>query len=546
MNNNLIKQLNDSVIKYVKESDNKKIDDIYFRLLTDNYEIMNKYKEKILSLLDSLFESKDMVINLEELNKLDINENTYNIIFEYILANNIKYVDNLTTSNYNLMNSYLNDLNNYPMYPREKQQQMLYKNNKYVLLIKKYELKLLGQYYDIIEELSKKEEFSEIDSNRLKKYELKLINELYNNKKLFDLTEEQIYDFLYKRVKRYCVERKSVSSKYNSVVIDINEINIYNKRKLTKEEKLKIINKIKYLKEKQLIVKNDIAIHNLKLVISIARRYYKHNNTMTFEDLIQEGNFGLLNAIDKYDPTVGTTFATYATWWIQQAILRALYFKDRTVRLPIHFIEKLNKYKRFVEQYNKTYGYDPSDEEIVRELNLTQVEIYELNSHKTGVVSLNTPVNNEDDDELSLFVKDEKTNVEKEAINAQLNIALLNVLDGFDSYKQSVIYLRFGLIPKKPLVVTKNGKIIVFTLEPVNKEQLPIFLKNHNFQRELELYKQGDYEIKNVVISGDEKTLDEIGKMYGLTRERIRQVEEKTLRYLKNPRIKKQINFLDN
>lgn len=546
MNNNLIKQLNDSVIKYVKESDNKKIDDIYFRLLTDNYEIMNKYKEKILSLLDSLFESKDMVINLEELNKLDINENTYNIIFEYILANNIKYVDNLTTSNYNLMNSYLNDLNNYPMYPREKQQQMLYKNNKYVLLIKKYELKLLGQYYDIIEELSKKEEFSEIDSNRLKKYELKLINELYNNKKLFDLTEEQIYDFLYKKVKRYCVERKSVSSKYNSGVIDINEINIYNKRKLTKEEELKIINKIKYLKEKQLIVKNDIAIHNLKLVISIARRYYKHNNTMTFEDLIQEGNFGLLNAIDKYDPTVGTTFATYATWWIQQAILRALYGKDRTVRLPIHFIEKLNKYKRFVEQYNKTYGYDPSDEEIVRELNLTQEEIYELNSHKTGVVSLNTPVNNEEDDELSLFVKDEKTNVEKEAINTQLNIALLNVLDDFDSYKQSVIYLRFGLIPKKPLVVTKNGKIIVFTLEPVNEEQLPIFLKNHNFQRELELYKQGGYEIKNVVISGDEKTLDEIGKMYGLTRERIRQVEEKTLRYLKNPRIKKQINFLDN
>ena len=545
MNNIYIKQLNEIIIKCVKELGDYETDDLYFELFTDNNETINKYKDIILAFLDNIFDSKNLVVNLDEINKLDINENTYNVIFEYIISNDIKYTDNRVVGSYNVINSYLNDVNNYPIYPKEKQQQLLFKNSKYVLLIRKYKIKLLGQYYNMIDSISKQKEFSMYDSNRIKRYEIKLLDDLYMKDDLFNMTDEEIYKFLYNKVKRYCVVRRNSTLKYNHF-IDINEITIYNKEKLSEQDKNKILEKIKYLENKRKYLKNDIANHNLKLVISIARRYFKNNNVMSFEDLIQEGNFGLLNAIDKYDPTMGTTFATYATFWIKQAISRALYDKDRTVRLPVHFIERLNKYKRFIEQYNIANGFEPTIEEIMKELELTKEDIYEFNFHKNDVASLNAPVNkSEDEEELGIFIKDENVNVEKEAINKQLNESILKVLDEVDSYKQSIILLRFGIIPKKPLVVIKNKKIIVFTLEPIEKDKLPLFLEEHNFVNELNYYNDG-YEIENVLITGSIKTLDEIGKMYGLTRERIRQVEEKTLQHLRNPRIKKQINYLDN
>ena len=258
---------------------------------------------------------------------------------------------------------------------------------------------------------------------------------------------------------------------------------------LTMEEELELSDRILEGDEQ---AKHILAEANLRLVVSIAKRYVGRG--MLFLDLIQEGNIGLMKAVEKFDVSKGFKFSTYATWWIRQAITRAIADQARTIRVPVHMVETINKLARIHRQLTLELNREPTEEELAKKMNTTVEKIREIYKISQEPVSLETPIGEEDDSHLGDFVPDERNmSPEDYATNEMLKDEIGEVLLTLTEREEKVIRLRFGL---------EDGKV---------------------------------------------RTLEEVGQMFGVTRERIRQIEAKALRKLRHPsRSRKLKDYMDN
>ncbi len=326
-------------------------------------------------------------------------------------------------------------------------------------------------------------------------------DDMFDRLERLDLTADQI-DYVYKVLAENNVNIDTeLNAEKDRDLFDqiINEVNIEDPVKMY----LKDIGKVPLLLPEdevelaQKMVSGDeeakrrLSEANLRLVVSIAKRYVGRG--MLFLDLIQEGNLGLMKAVEKFDHTKGFKFSTYATWWIRQAITRAIADQARTIRIPVHMVETINKQIRVSRMLLQEYGREPTPEEIAEKMGISEERVMEIQKIAQDPVSLETPIGEEDDSHLGDFIEDDNATAPSDvAAFTMLKEQLIGVLDTLTPREEKVLRLRYGIDDGRP------------------------------------------------------RTLEEVGKEFNVTRERIRQIEAKALRKLRHPsRSKKLKDFLE-
>ena len=331
----------------------------------------------------------------------------------------------------------------------------------------------MDRFYDTLEELNIEtvgEDLPPIDDDEL----LPALDEL---EEIDEVTEEEIAEA------DSMVDSYSTDDPVRMYLKEIGKVSL-----LTQEEEIELAVRMSQGDEE---AKRRMAEANLRLVVSIAKRYVGRG--MLFLDLIQEGNLGLIKAVEKFDYTKGYKFSTYATWWIRQAITRAIADQARTIRIPVHMVETINKVIRVSRQLLQELGHDPSAEEIAAEMNIPVEKVRDILKIALAPVCLETPIGEEEDSHLGDFIPDEDASEPSEAASfSLLKEQLMSVLATLTPREEKVLRLRFGI---------EDGRT---------------------------------------------RTLEEVGKEFNVTRERIRQIEAKALRKLRHPsRSKKLRDFLN-